>query len=76
MTPFPGYVCATGGTFHAELPLCYGTPAPYYWDLLSEEERAEREELTQICASLIRRISSCEVILKFQSRGARSALSM
>lgn len=46
MTPFPGYVCATCGAFHTELPLCYGAPAPSYWDLLSEEERAERGELT------------------------------
>lgn len=46
MTPFPGYVCATCGAFHADLPLCYGAPAPSFWDLLSEEERAERGELT------------------------------
>lgn len=46
MANYPGFVCSTCGAFHAELPLCYGTPAPYYWEMLSEEERAQRGELT------------------------------
>src|SRR5690348_10142671 len=41
-----GFVCSTCGTFHAELPLCYGTPAPYYWETLPVEEREQRGELT------------------------------
>ena len=46
MAKSPGYVCATCGAFHAELPLCYGTSAPDLWETLSAEEQAERGELT------------------------------
>jgi hypothetical protein len=46
MAIYPGYVCATCGTYHAELPLCYGTQAPDLWEQLSAEEQAERGELT------------------------------
>ncbi len=46
MATSPGYVCATCGAFHAELPLCYGTPAPDLWEALSAEEQAEQGELT------------------------------
>lgn len=46
MAPDPGYVCATCGAYHAELPLCYGTPAPDLWETLSSEEQTARGELT------------------------------
>jgi hypothetical protein len=46
MATYPGYVCATCGAYHAELPLCYGTPAPDLWEQLSAAEQAERGELT------------------------------
>jgi hypothetical protein len=39
-------MCATCGAFHAELPLCFGTQAPYHWELLSAAEQAEQGELT------------------------------
>ena len=41
MATSPGYVCATCGAFHAELPLCYGTPAPDLWETLSAAEQGE-----------------------------------
>jgi len=46
MATYPGYVCATCGTFHTELPLSYGASAPDLWETLSENERAERGKLT------------------------------
>ena len=41
-----GFVCATCGEYHAELPMCLGAAAPALWYSLSEEERAARVELT------------------------------
>ena len=52
MPTSPGYVCATCGTFHAELPLCYGTSAPEPWKTLSAEEQAELGELTPDLCSI------------------------
>ena len=41
-----GFVCATCGEFHDELPMCLGAPAPALWSALPEAERAMRGELT------------------------------
>jgi hypothetical protein len=41
-----GFWFATCGIFHEELPMCYGVPAPDYWEMLSEEERGKRGEIT------------------------------
>ncbi len=50
MTETAGFVCATCGTFHAELPMCYGVPAPDYWEILPAEEREQRGEMnTDLC---------------------------
>lgn len=76
MADYPGYVCATCGAFHAELPLCYGSPAPYYWDLLSEEEQAERGELTADLCVIDQTDFLCEGISRFLTRGPLSSFSM
>lgn len=52
MATYPGFVCATCGAFHADVPLCYGTPAPDLWEQLSEEERVQRGELTTDLCSI------------------------
>jgi hypothetical protein len=41
----PGFVCATCGQFHDELPLCFGPLAPDAWLNLPEAERNARAEL-------------------------------
>ncbi len=37
-----GYICHHCGQFHDGPPLSYGAPAPYYWYLIPEPERARR----------------------------------
>jgi len=41
-----GFVCATCGQYHEELPMCFGPSAPELWLSLSEQERNARGELT------------------------------
>jgi hypothetical protein len=41
-----GFVCATCGQHHNELPMCFGPNAPELWLSMSESERASRAELT------------------------------
>ncbi|MFZ2266291.1 MAG: DUF2199 domain-containing protein [Azonexus sp.] len=41
-----GFVCATCGQHHAELPMCFGAAAPALWLALPEAERKARGELT------------------------------
>jgi hypothetical protein len=41
-----GFVCSCCGKYHDELPLSYGSPAPYYWFLINPDEIEERCELT------------------------------
>ena len=40
-----GFVCATCGQYHDELPMCFGAHAPALWLSLPEAERATRAEL-------------------------------
>lgn len=41
-----GFTCATCGEYHAELPMCFGQPAPALWLQMSDAERARRGELS------------------------------
>jgi hypothetical protein len=41
-----GFLCATCGQKHNELPMCFGAAAPALWLSLSEAERNARGELT------------------------------
>ncbi|MBK6726370.1 MAG: DUF2199 domain-containing protein [Xanthomonadales bacterium] len=41
-----GFVCATCGELHRELPLCFGSPAPALWLSLPEAEREARATLS------------------------------
>ena len=41
-----GFVCATCGKYHDELPMCFGVQAPALWYSIPEGERAARAELT------------------------------
>jgi hypothetical protein len=41
-----GFVCATCGQHHEELPMCFGASAPALWLSLSESDRSARGELT------------------------------
>lgn len=41
-----GFVCATCGQYHDELPMCFGASAPALWYSLPETERNIRAELT------------------------------
>jgi hypothetical protein len=39
-------VCSCCGEFHEELPMSYGSTAPYYWYGIAQEEPNEDSELT------------------------------
>ena len=41
-----GYICATCGQYHDELPMCFGANAPALWFSLPEAERDARADLT------------------------------
>lgn len=41
-----GFVCATCGQYHDELPMCFGAAAPALWLSFHEAERSVRGELT------------------------------
>lgn len=41
-----GFICSCCGKFHEELPMSYGSPAPYYWYGIDAEELDESTELT------------------------------
>ena len=45
-----GFLCATCGQQHDELPMCLGPDAPASWYLLPPDERAQRAELSdEVC---------------------------
>lgn len=44
--PPKGYHCRACGTFHDDLPLHYGAPAPYVYFTIAEEQRDERALLS------------------------------
>jgi hypothetical protein len=41
-----GFVCATCGQYHDQLPMCFGARAPALWLSMSEAERSARGELS------------------------------
>lgn len=40
------FLCSVCGEKHAGLPLSYGADAPYYYDVIATEERAQRAEIS------------------------------
>lgn len=41
-----GFVCATCGEFHDQLPMCFGARAPALWETIPEPEKETRAELS------------------------------
>ena len=41
-----GYICSICRQYHDEVPLSFGADAPYWYDVVAPEERAERTELS------------------------------
>lgn len=41
-----GFLCASCGQYHHELPMCLGPAAPALWESLAESERGENSELS------------------------------
>ena len=76
MANAPGFVCATCGAFHAELPLCYGTQAPDLWETLSEAERTQRGELTTDLCSIDQAYFFVRGNLEIPIHGSKELFSM
>lgn len=43
----PGFICATCGEYHEELPLCFGAEVPIYYYSIPADERESRIEISK-----------------------------